>query len=295
MDYVLHLLIQVSVFAILALGQHLLFNRAGMLFVAQVALFAVGAYGAAIAATMGLSPALALLAGTGLALVVGFPMGFPALRLRDDFLLVASLGFCEIVRSILNNWTQVTGGAAGFMNIPAFSLGPVTLAGPKGMFPVAVAAAALCVTVFYLVERSPFGSLLAAIGEDTEGARGLGKSVRRAKVVTLALAASWAGAAGGLWAFYISYLSPTSFTVWESVLVLAMVIIGGSGRLEGALLGAGVLIIIPEVLRFAGLPMTVAGPVRQILFGAALVLIMRFRPEGLLGTRASHGGSLERA
>ena len=283
MDYALHIVIQISIFAMLALGQHLVFGRAGMLFVAQVSLFAIGAYGTAIAASVGLPSAISLIAGTCAALVIGLPIGLSALRLRGDYLLVASLGLCEIVRSILNNWDHVTGGAAGFMNIPAFRWGGNDFVGPKEMFPLVITVTAVCVIAVYLIDHSPFGSLLMAIGEDAEGVRGLGKSVRRAKVAAIGFAAACAGFAGGLWAFYLSYLDPNSFTVWESILILAMVILGGSGRLGGALLGAAVLVIVPEGLRFAGLPAAVAAPVRQILFGIALILMMRFRPNGLLG------------
>jgi branched-chain amino acid transport system permease protein len=288
MDYVLHLLIQISVFTILALGQYLVLGRAGMLFVAQASLFAIGAYGAAIASSQGLPSVVSLLVGTCAALVIGLPMGLPALRLRGDFLLVASLGLCEIVRSVLNNWTPVTGGAAGFMNVPALGVGTLTLNGPGAIAPLVVGVATLCVVFFYLIDHSPYGSLLTAIGEDAEGVRALGKRVRRAKVTAIGMSSAWAGLAGGIWASYVSYLDPTSFKVWESVVVLSMVILGGSGRLEGALVGASVLVLVPEVLRFAGLPAVVAGPLRQVLFGLSLILVIRFRPNGLFGPAASY-------
>jgi branched-chain amino acid transport system permease protein len=95
--------------------------------------------------------------------------------------------------------------------------------------------------------------------------------------------------AGGIWAFYVAYLDPTGFTVWDSILILAMVILGGSGSIKGTLLGTFILIIMPEVFRFAGLPNAIAGPLRQIIFGLTLVLLMRFRPEGLLGESGSYG------
>jgi branched-chain amino acid transport system permease protein len=288
MDYALHLLIQISVFAILALGQYLVLGRAGMLFVAQAALFAIGAYGAAIASSQGLPSAASLLVGTCAALVIGLPMGLPALRLRGDFLLVASLGLCEIVRSVLNNWTSVTGGAAGFMNVPALEVGTLTLNGPSAFAPLVVGVTAVCLMLFYLIDHSPYGSLLTAIGEDEEGVRALGKRVRRAKVTAIGVASAWAGLAGGIWASYISYLDPASFKVWESVVVLSILILGGSGRLAGALIGAIVLVLVPEVLRFAGLPVAVAGPLRQVLFGLSLILIIRFRPGGLLGPATSY-------
>lgn len=282
MDYALHLVIQVAIFAVLALGQNLILGRGGMLFVAQSALFAVGAYSAAIAASHGISSTVSLLVGVGAAIAVGMPMGLPALRLRGDYLLVASLGLCEIVRSILNNWGAVTGGAAGFMNIPALAVGGFRFAGPREVAPVAVGVISVCVAVYYLIDRSPYGRLLAAIGEDTEAVRGLGKSVRRAKCVAIGVSFAWAGLAGGIWAFYVTYLDPTGFTVWDSVLILAMVILGGGGSIAGSILGASVLVILPELLRFAGLPNAIAGPLRQIVFGTALVVFMRFRPDGLI-------------
>lgn len=282
MDYVLHLLIQICVFALLSLGQYLILGRAGILLVTQVAMFAVGAYGTVIAASAGVPSSISLLIGTGAALVLGLLIGLPALRLQGDYLLVASLGFCEIVRSILNNWTWATGGAAGFMNIPTLEIGYLRIVGPSATAPLAIFSLTAGVLVIYLIGRSPFGSLLTAIGEDTDAVRGMGKAVSRAKLTAICVASVYAGFAGGIWAFYVKYLNPSSFTVWESVAILSMIIVGGSRRFEGALLGTALLIALPEVLRFAGLPVTIAESLRQILFGIMLILIMRFRPEGLL-------------
>lgn len=291
MDYAFHILIQISVFAVLALGQNLVLGRAGMLFVAQASLFAVGAYAAAISASFGLPSLVCLLIGTSAAVAIGVPMGLPALRLRGDFLLVASLGLCEIVRSVLNNWDRVTGGAAGLMNIPALRVAGATFASPGKIVPVAAGVLLLAIWFFHRIEHSPYGGLLSAIGEDTEAVRGLGKSVRKAKISAIAIASAWAGLVGGIWAFYVSYLDPSGFTVWDSVYVLAMVILGGSGRIEGALIGSLVLVLLPELLRFAGIPTAVAAPLRQIIYGSALIAIMRFKPTGLLGGRLALGGN----
>lgn len=290
MEYLLHILIQVSVFAVLALGQNLVLGRAGMLFVAQASLFAVGAYATAISASFGLPSLVSLLIGICIAVAIGFPMGLPALRLRGDFLLVASLGLCEIVRSILNNSGRVTGGAAGFMNIPTLKILGIPFAGPVRVAPIAITVLGLSVLFFYLTEHSPLGSLLSAIGEDTEAVRGLGKSVRKAKITAIAISSAWAGLVGGIWAFYLTYLDPSGFTVWESILILAMVILGGSGRILGALIGSLVLVLLPEFLRFTGIPAAIAAPLRQIIYGSALIAMMRFRPTGLAGKHLPVGG-----
>lgn len=290
MEYLLHLLIQVSVFAVLALGQNVILGRAGMLFVAQASLFAVGAYATAISASLGVSSSVSLIVGTAAAVAIGFPMGLPALRLRGDFLLVASLGLCEIVRSFLNNSDRLTGGAAGFMNIPALKVFGIVFTGPGRIAPIVIGVLCLCVLFFYLIEHSPYGKLLTAIGEDADAVRGLGKSVRNAKISAVAISSAWAGLVGGIWAFYVSYLDPSSFTVWESVMVLAIVILGGADHIGGALVGSLVLVLLPEFLRFTGVPPTIAAPLRQIIYGAALILMMRIRPTGLLGKRLPAGG-----
>lgn len=283
MEYVLHILIQFCVFGILALGQNLVLGRAGMLFVAQASLFAAGAYATAISASLGFSSLVSLCIGVCAAGAIGFPMALPALRLRGDFLLIASLGFCEIVRSILNNSDQITGGAAGLMNIPSLTIAGISFSGPFRVAPIAMAILGLSVLFFYLTEHSPFGSLLSAIGEDPEAVRGFGKSVRKAKITALAISSAWAGLVGGVWGSYISYLDPSGFTVWESIFVLAMVILGGSGRIQGALIGSFALVLLPELLRFTGFPAAIAAPLRQIIYGFALIVMMRFRPTGLLG------------
>ncbi len=133
---------------------------------------------------------------------------------------------------------------------------------------------------------SPFGRVMHAIREDEVVAKSLGKNTLRFKITVFAVSAALAAMAGSLYAHYISYIDPTSFTVMESILVIAMVIIGGAGSLWGPLIGAFVLVMLPEGLRFLGLPSAVAANLRQIIYGSLLVVMMMVRPRGLVGRYA---------
>lgn len=128
------------------------------------------------------------------------------------------------------------------------------------------------------------GQILFAISEDEDGVSALGRNTTYFKVVTMAISAFWAGIAGGLYATYVGYISPNLFTINESILIFTMVLLGGLRSIGGSILGAFVLVALPEVMRFIGLPNTIAAVVRQMIYGGLLIVIMYFRPQGLLGT-----------
>lgn len=283
MNYIFHIIVVVSIYGTLGLAQHLLLGRGGMLFVAQGGLLAVGAYTAGIVLIHSANMFLAFGVAGLMAVAIGCPLGLPALRLRGDYLLVASLGWCEILRSILNNWDSVTGGAAGLLDIPQISLLGFDMDSPGYFAILALILWLLAAALYRAAECSPFGRLLDSLGEDEELVRGLGKSVQRVRLVTIAFSSFWSGIAGAVWASYLGYLDPTSFTLWESVVVLAMVVLGGANSMKGVFVGTAMLVALPEALRFMGLPQSVASPLRQVLFGIILILTMRFMPQGLFG------------
>jgi branched-chain amino acid transport system permease protein len=224
-----------------------------------------------------------LLAGAVVAAVVSLAVSIPSVRLRDDYFVIASFAFQMIAFSVFNNWIELTRGPMGIFGVP-----------PPDVFGWAVSSLAefaLLVAVFagfafVIVARiawSPFGRVLRAIREDEIFTQVLGKNTGQFKVIAFAVSAALAAVAGGLYAHYITFIDPTSFTVMESILVIAMVIIGGAGSLWGALLGAVVLVTLPEILRLIGLPPLEAAIVRQIIYGMLLVVMMMVRPKGLVG------------
>jgi len=281
MEYILHIVVVVGIYGVLSLSQNLILGRGGMLLVAQGGLFAVGAYTAGICMRGGLNPWVSIVGAVMLSVAFGCPMGVPALRLKGDYLLVASLGLCEIIRAVLNNWESVTGGAAGLLNIPVLSIGGVRLQSPQQFAPVAMGLLGIYAALLVLIDKSPFGRLLSAVGEDDDLARSLGKEVRKVRVATIAFTSAWTGVAGAVWACYLGYLDPSGFTPWESVYILSIVIVGGMDTSRNILLSTCVLVALPEILRFVGLPSSVSGPLRQVIYGFLLVAIMRAAPRRL--------------
>jgi branched-chain amino acid transport system permease protein len=139
---------------------------------------------------------------------------------------------------------------------------------------------------FFVIQRivnSPFGRILRAIREDETAALAVGKNVNKYKIIVFAIGAFFAGIAGSLYAHYITFIDPSSFTVMESITILLMVVFGGMGSLSGSFIGAAVLVILPELLRFVGMPSSIAAPLRQMIYGLLLVVLMLKRPQGIVG------------
>jgi branched-chain amino acid transport system permease protein len=275
MDYVFHLATLVGVYCILAIGQYLVLTRGGLVFAVQGALFAIGGYCAALGAINGVPSILAIAIGATASATVGMCIAIPGLRLRNDYLLVASLGVCEIVRSLLNN-LDVTGGAAGLTGIPQLTFAGLVVTGPRQFAVVVFVTLISYVFAVKLLHNSPYGRAVAAMGEDPDAAAAAGKDLRRLRLSLLAFTSLWSGLAGGLWAFYLRYLDPSAFTLWESVLVLTIVVSVGHSGLRALMGACAFMLLLPELLRFAGLPQSIGAPVRQIIFGTVLIAAVRY-------------------
>ena len=188
-----------------------------------------------------------------------------------------------IVYSVFNNWVDFTRGPLGIPGIPAASLFGFAIDTHWKFLILSVFFACLAYGVVHKLVNSPYGRVLKAIREDEIFARSLGKNVNSYKIQVFVIGGALASVAGNLYAHYVTFIDPTSFTILESILVISMVIIGGAGSLRGPVIGAVVLVILPEALRFVGLPSSVAANLRQIFYGSLLVLMMLYRPQGLVG------------
>jgi branched-chain amino acid transport system permease protein len=284
MSYLLHELNMISIYAILALSLNLLVGYAGVLSLSHAAFYGIGAYVSSLLLVEAGFPFLpAMGVGVAAAVLASLLIAFPSLRLRDDYFVLASLGFQIIVFSVLYNWVGLTRGPFGISGIPHPVLLGVNFdtAGSYLIFNVAIASA--CGVLLYAVMRSPFGRVLKAIRDDELAAAALGKNIPRLKITAFAAAAGFAAVAGALFAGYLRYIDPTSFTLQESIFILSIIIIGGAGNVSGPLVGTVLMILLPEALRFVGIPDNVAPNLRQIIYGALIILIMRHRPEGVLG------------
>jgi len=283
MTYLLHILILIGIYIILTTSLNLLAGYTGILSIAHAAFYGVGAYVAALMALRLHTPFLVnLILAVIASALLGVLVGFPSLRIKDDYFIIATFAFQVIVFSVLNNWVRFTGGPMGLPGIPQ----PVIILRISSHGPFLLLTSALAILCFYLcrrIVRSPFGRVLKAIREDEVFTQSLGKDVSSFKVKIFMVSAGMAAIAGVLYATYISYIDPTSFTVMESIFIISIVIIGGAGNLWGSVLGAFVLISLPELLRFVGLPNSVAANIRQILYGGLLVIFMLWRPRGFIG------------
>ena len=284
MSYLLHIAVMINIYIILALSLNLIVGMGGMMSLCHAAFYGIGAYiGTLVMMNWGWSffPA-AILAVSGTALL-SLVISVPSLRLKGDYFILGSLGFQSIVFVILFNWVDVTRGPFGIPGIPTPSFFGFEIRGLELWFAFSTVIMLASVVLISLVMDSSFGRTLKAIRDDEIAAGSLGKNVSWFKIRTFALAAGFAAVAGMLFAGYMRYIDPTSFTIMESVFILSIIIIGGAGNLRGPIIGAIVLVMLPELLRFLGMPDAIAANMRQVIYGLAIILLIRWRPQGLFG------------
>ena len=284
MDIVFHLIIMVGIYAILALSLNLLIGYAGLFSVGHGAFYGVGAYAGALLFTrLGVPFWIEIVAASAISGAIGYAIGRPILRLRDDNLALATFGLAVITFSVLNNWDDLTRGPLGIRGIAKpyfFAYRLDQLWSYALLVAICVAITLLCI---WRLTSSPYGKVLEAIREDDIAALAVGKDTTRFKVTAFVIAAFFAGLAGVLYAHYTTYIDPSSFNTGESFLIFSMVVFGGMGSNLGAMTGAAALTILPDLLRFAGLPGGIAAQMRDVIFGALIVLVINWRPQGLLG------------
>ncbi|AEV25038.1 MULTISPECIES: ABC transporter permease subunit [Azospira] len=295
-------------YIMLALGLNIVVGFAGLLDLGYIAFYAVGAYLYALLASphFGLHwPVWAILPlGAVVAGGAGALLGAPTLRLRGDYLAIVTLGFGEIIRIFMNNLNapvNITNGPQGISSIDPFHVGGVTLAKPLSVLGVTVPSlhayyylflllALVIIFVTIRLEDSRIGRAWVAIREDEIAAKACGINVRNIKLLAFSMGATFGGVAGGLFASFQGFVSPESFGLMESIMVLCMVVLGGMGHIPGVILGGILLTILPEAFRHAAVPLqkyafgkVVVDPesLRMLLFGLALIAVMLYRPAGL--------------
>ncbi|MGE0725917.1 MAG: ATP-binding cassette domain-containing protein [Alphaproteobacteria bacterium] len=283
MDYLLHILVMVALYAILAGSFNLLIGFSGLFAFSHAAFFGVGAYTTAILTTQyGIMFPWPLLIGVAITALVGLAIGLPALRVGAEYLVIITLALQIIAVAVMLNWTSLTGGTQGIGNIPRIHFGEAALDTAAEFLPVAIAGAAISIWAAWRLGASPFGRALRAMRENEAAAQAIGKNVVAMKLIVFAVSAGIASIAGALYAHYIAFVSAVSFTIETTIYVLAMVILGGTGNLAGSVLGAAILVILPELLKFVDLPPDIADKLRQVMYGLILILMLRLRPQGLL-------------
>jgi len=310
-----------ALYTMLAMGLNIVVGFAGLLDLGYVAFYAVGAYMYALLASPHLAENFSWIAhtfpdglhssiwmviplGAGLAAVFGIVLGAPVLRLRGDYLAIVTLGFGEIIRIFLNNLNapiNITNGPQGINLIDPVRIGGVSLNKPTELFGHTVPSvylyyylflllAVLSIAVCIRLQDSRLGRAWMAIREDEIAAKAMGINTRNVKLLAFALGATFGGVAGAMFAAFQGFVSPESFSLMESIIILSMVVLGGLGHIPGVVLGAILLALLPEVLRHTVIPVQItlfgkvlidAEVLRMLLYGLTMVLVMRYRPRGL--------------
>lgn len=276
-DYYRDVLTLTGMYVVLALGLNLVVGQTGLLNLGYVAFYAVGAYTYAILSTRYALPFWpGLAAGAAAAAVAALLIGLSTLRLRGDYFAIVTLGLGEITRIVLNNWDSLTGGPNGISRIGRPSIAGYVLKTPLDFYFLILAIAIVAVFGMRRIIASRIGRAWIAIREDEIAAEAMGINTFRLKLLAFVIASAVAGIVGVFFAAKMAFVSPESFTFFESILILCMVVLGGMGSIPGIILGAILLVMLPEIFRDFQ-------DYRMIGFGVALVLMMIFRPQGLMG------------
>lgn len=288
--YLVAILIIASIYVLLSLGLTLHYGLTGLINFGHVGFFCIGAYAAAILSTYAQMPLIVgFVAAAILAGLMAWPIGLVSLRLRDDYFAIVTLGFSETVRLVVTSERWLTNGVQGIPGIPRLFEGlgvgmPTALA----VLGVLTAVNAVAVLIFFRLVKSPFGRMIEAIRDNEEAVRALGKDPARFKIQVLVLGAALAGISGAFYAHYIGYVVPDQFVPLITFYVWMAIIMGGVGRISGAVVGTGLLMLFLEGSRFLRdvMPFISAVDMASVRIGAVgllLVLFTLYRPQGLMG------------
>lgn len=277
--YQTNILISFLLYVVLGLGLNVIVGVAGLLFLGHAAFYAIGAYSYALLNQyFGVGFWVALPIGGLLAALAGVALAFPVLRLRGDYLAIVTLGFGEIVRLLLENFSDITGGPSGVSNIPRPALldMQLTVAGANiYIYYIVLVLALITIVAVSRLKDSRIGRALQALREDEVACEAMGIDRVGVKLMAFGLGTAWAGFAGVVFAAKTTFINPASFTFFESAIILSIVVLGGMGSNLGVILGAAFLVLLPEYMR-------AFSEYRMILFAVAMVLMMVFRPQGLI-------------
>ena len=283
MDYLIHIVIFILLYSILVQSLNLIMGYAGIVSMCHAIFAGIGAYTAAlISLHLGYNFTIAMLAGFVLAAVTGALLALPSLRVRDEYIIVFTIGFQMVMYEFLLTARGITEGQGGIPGIPAPEFFGIEFASPASFLPLVFVIALICFSVAWRVIYSPFGRVLKAIREEESACRALGKNSLQFKVLVFALGGGLAAIAGSTLAYYVTFVSPFTFIVDVSIFIIVMVVLGGLANFWGPLVGAAILVGLPEALRFIPGSANIIDAIREILYGLILMLLMIFRPQGIL-------------
>jgi branched-chain amino acid transport system permease protein len=284
MEYLIHIGILISIYAILGLSLNLVVGFTGLLSVTQAAFYGIGAYVTAILLTsLGINFFLAVVVSMIITAVCSLAIGFVLSKFKDDYYALGSFGFNVIVYSIFLNWQSLTRGPLGIPGIPRPTIFGFSFSENIWFLVLSVVCALIIYGICAYITNSSFGRVLKAIREDEEAISVFGYRTLWYKLSIFVISAAMAAVAGSLFASYITFIDPSSFTLVESIFILSAIILGGLASNKGSIVGVACLILLPEILRFVGFPDEIAAQMRQLTYGVILILLMLYRPQGLVG------------
>lgn len=284
MEYLIHLAILIGIYGILGLSLNLIVGYTGLLSITQAAFYGIGAYVTAILLTgFGINFFLATLIGIIVTAILALIIGSILSRFKGDYYALGSFGFNVIIYSIFLNWQELTRGPLGIPGIARPSIFGYTFSDNFSFLILTLAALGLIYLISQFITSSSFGRVLKAIREDEGAIQVFGYHTSYFKLAIFVISAGMAAVAGALFASYITFIDPSTFTLNESIFILAIIILGGLANLRGSVLGAVALVLLPEFLRFVGFPSDIAAQMRQVVYGLLLIILMLYRPQGLEG------------
>jgi len=287
MEYIYHIIIFILLYSILVQSLNLIMGYAGMVSMCHAIFSGIGAYTAAlISIHLGYNFIFAMAVAFVLAAVTGGLLATPFLRVRDEYLIVFTIGFQMVMYEFMLTARGITEGQGGIPGIPPPQLFGIEFVNPLTFLPLVVVITSICFAFSWRIIHSPFGRVLKAIREDESACRALGKNSLKFRVIVFGLGGGLAAIAGSTLAYYVTFVSPFTFVVDVSIFIIVMVVLGGLANFWGPLVGAAILVGLPEALRFIPGAAGVIDAVREILYGFILMLLMLFRPQGILPERA---------
>lgn len=284
MEYLLHLAVFILIYSLAALALDLILGWGGMLNLSQPVFMGIGAYGLALSLrTYDLSLIGGVAIGLGAACLISLFIGYILSRLKSEYYALASLGLMVMFTGVAMNLKEITRGPLGIGGISRFSLGLENISSQLQFFIILIAVFLLILILLRTIYKAPFGRILAAARDDEISLKHLGYPIHKFRMFAFVLASMISALAGIFLASYLGFINPTLFALTDAVFLFAIVVIGGLGSIGGAVAGACVLFLIPELLRFIGLPDETASQIRAMIYGLCMILVPLVLPRGLYG------------
>lgn len=281
--YIIHLLIIFGIYLISALSLQFSLGFTGIFNLGHIAFYCIGAYITSLLSIQGFSFIICILASGIGGMFLGFLIALLANKIKGDYFVLITLSFSLLIYAIVLNWRSLTGGVLGISGIPRPDFLGINFSENFNFLILTLILTLICYLFIRKITSSPFGTVLQAIRDNELMVKILGKNTFKMKLLTLLTSSFIAGVAGALYAYYMSFIHPSSFTLLQFILFLCIVIVGGLASLKGTVVATLLLVFLPESLRFIGFSPSVIGPLRQMIYSLILILILVYRPRGFYG------------